>query len=115
MGFEDEVLRYASFGDRVIQSVLEGRGCVPLVSTATNFPTWWSFSIKLPVSCSDGSPPVMTTWQAGKESAFSAICSSLISQNDSWLVSQKGHRRLQPERRMKMEGVPVKNPSPCSE
>ena len=41
------------------------------------------------------------------------ISSSDISMPSSCCVSQKGHFRLQPEKRIKTAGVPVWYPSPC--
>ena len=47
--------------ESVFKSLLRGRGCVPLVSMATNLPAACSLSTSDAVSCKDGSPPVITT------------------------------------------------------
>lgn len=108
------VFTKVSFGDNVIQSMFSGMLCVPFVSIATNLPHSCNLSIRLAVSCSEGSPPVITTCLAGY------LQLRRLSRIHSFLVHADGscHRKdtsLHPEKRMNTAGVPVKKPSPCNE
>lgn len=68
---------------------------------------------KFTVNPKEGSPPVSITVAAGYLLTSVTISSSDISMPSSCCVSQKGHFRLQPEKRIKTAGVPVWYPSPC--
>ena len=106
-------LTWSFLGDIVIQSMPFGSACVPFVSIATHLPALWSPSTNASSAWSDGSPPVSTTNLTGSRSTKLSMSSRLIVENAEKSVSQKGQRRLQPEKRMNIAAVPLWKPSPC--
>lgn len=104
---------YPCLGEQVTQSILSGSRRVPFVSMQTYFPAWCRQSTNSR-SIQGGSPPVSITVAAGYLLTSVTISSSDISMPSSCCVSQKGHFRLQPEKRIKTAGVPVWYPSPAN-